>query len=263
MVANVLYFAKSPVPECAEHAIARLKRRSRRSVPGDRSCRSIFTVRSCCCCQSSRSRFRSAPPSLSLRRSPCRTSSFGPPPTREPPCRAGNLPAGTPLSFAGFSGVPEREKASGFTMVGPCYGGEKSRRGMLAAAERAGLKFAYSIGINMQFTGKKRPTQAHGKRDQGADRGTGDEGRGPREHLLVVLAAGGIATTGGNGMAYLRTMTDTIRALDPKNGRSGCTSRTIATPTACADRPLPVHHWQRVLRQPGRFSRSPGAWPTP
>lgn len=58
-------------------------------------------------------------------------------------------PQGRLFPFSGFSGKPEREKANGFTMHGPVYGAHQLES--LEAAEKAGLFFPYTVGLDMQF----------------------------------------------------------------------------------------------------------------
>lgn len=54
--------------------------------------------------------------------------------------------------IGGFSTVPERDQAAGFTLAGPVYSKEKE---ILARCEAVGLPFIYPVGVRLDFLGKK------------------------------------------------------------------------------------------------------------
>lgn len=57
--------------------------------------------------------------------------------------------------IGGYSGDPARDRAAGFTVAGPVYGIQ--RDGFLARCEAAGMPCFYTVGVDLDFLGKKGP----------------------------------------------------------------------------------------------------------
>lgn len=127
-------------------------------------------------------------------------------------------PRGRIFPFGGYSGKPEREKAAGFSMTGPSYGGEKQQLAALEAAEKAGLKYPYMVGLPMQFTSKDPTKVLRLSEDEIRQRVT--------EQVKKVVDRKGVCwwymgpeelrNWHKNEMDYLRVVSETIRKLDPQ-----------------------------------------------
>lgn len=118
--------------------------------------------------------------------------------------------------IGGYSGIPERDKAAGFTIVGPVYGTQRER--ILEEAEKAGLPCIYTVGMELDFLGKKGPELT--VLDQEAVRAEiRRQVEAVMDHAAITvwyLIPEELRHWKSLEMDYLRIASETIRETDPK-----------------------------------------------
>ncbi len=124
-------------------------------------------------------------------------------------------PRGELFPFMGYSGVPERDAANGFSVAGPNYAEDQIAQ--LAAAEAAGLSYPYKVGIKMNFLAKAPEKPVELSEEEIKQRITAQvrEVAGRESICWWYLGPEELRHWRKNEMTYLKAATEAIRAADP------------------------------------------------
>lgn len=118
--------------------------------------------------------------------------------------------------IGGYSGDPERDKAAGFTLVGPVYG--KQREGILEAAEKVGLPCVYTVGIELDFLGRhgEPPTELDREAIRAEIRQQVEAVMDSPSVAIWYLIPEELRNWRPLEMEYLQLASETIQEVDPK-----------------------------------------------
>ena len=119
------------------------------------------------------------------------------------------------MLFAGYSGVPERDLAAGFSVVGPAYGGTNETQS--AACARAGLPHIVQVGPFDGNTGGDWTAASKIPLDEVRRRTAANVARhaGSTSVVLWAIQPEELRPWRADEMAYLRAVCEAIRSADP------------------------------------------------
>jgi len=127
----------------------------------------------------------------------------------------GIYPRGQRMLYAGYSGVPERDLAAGFSVVGPAYGGTNETQSI--ACDRAGWPHITQVGPFEGNTGGNWEAASRIPLDEVRRRTAANVARhaGSRSLVMWAVQPEELRPWRADEMAYLRAVCEAIRATDP------------------------------------------------
>ena len=127
----------------------------------------------------------------------------------------GIWPKGRRMLWAGYSGKPERDLAQGFSVVGPAYGVSNQRQ--VEDCGKAGLPVIAQVGGFETLAGGKWETVASVPLDEVRRRTAGHVRSLAKNRSIIMWAVQPeeLRPWRADEMAYLKAVTETIRANDP------------------------------------------------